>query len=384
MGALLGAPASRLRGIYLALATLGFLQIVQIVIEEFADVTGGVRGLTVPKAALGGVRVSEYARFLIVLGCCALAIWTARNLLASRVGREFNAVRLSPHAAQALGVSVHRVRLTAFALSAAYAGLAGGLQAIVVGFIDPVEFGVSAALRQITFIVVGGMGSVGGSVVGAAVLSALPEALRPVKEYSDIIYTLILLGVPDLHAARARDAVARGAATNHPERPAVDGGGAPVTDRLAIESLSVRFGGVVAVRDLSLRVARGEIRGLIGPNGAGKTTVINAITGVVPIDAGVVRLDGDRVSGLPAHAISRRGIGRTFQHVEPFAELSVLDNVLVGVAATRTSASPLRRSPRRARADARTRRRARRSTSSSGSSFLRIATRRRPNYPSAC
>jgi len=194
MGALLGAPASRLRGIYLALATLGFLQIVQIVIEEFADVTGGVRGLTVPKAALGGVRVSEYARFLIVLGCCAFAIWTARNLLASRVGREFNAVRLSPHAAQALGVSVHRVRLMAFALSAAYAGVAGGLQAIVVGFIDPVEFGVSAALRQITFIVVGGMGSVGGSVIGAAVLSALPEALRPVKEYSDIIYTLILLG----------------------------------------------------------------------------------------------------------------------------------------------------------------------------------------------
>src|SRR5215467_1632937 len=82
LGALLGAPASRLRGIYLALATLGFLQIVQIVIEEFADVTGGVRGLTVPKPAIAGVRVSEYARFLIVLVACALAIWTARNLLA--------------------------------------------------------------------------------------------------------------------------------------------------------------------------------------------------------------------------------------------------------------------------------------------------------------
>ena len=194
MGALLGAPASRLRGIYLALATLGFLQIVQIAIEEFANVTGGVRGLTVPKAAFGGARVSEYARFLIVLGCCMLAIWTARNLLASRVGRELNAVRLSPHAAQALGVSVHRVKLAAFALSAAYAGVAGGLQAIVVGFIDPVEFGISAALRQITFIVVGGMGSVAGSVVGAAVLSAMPEALRPVKEYSDVIYTALLLG----------------------------------------------------------------------------------------------------------------------------------------------------------------------------------------------
>jgi len=86
------------------------------------------------------------------------------------------------------------VKLAAFALAAAYAGVAGGLQAIVVGFIDPVEFGVSAALRQITFIVVGGMGSVAGSVIGAAVLSGLPEVLRPVKEYSDLIYTLILLG----------------------------------------------------------------------------------------------------------------------------------------------------------------------------------------------
>ena len=104
-----------------------------------------------------------------------------------------------------------------------------------------------------------------------------------------------------------------------------------MTDRLAIESLSVRFGGLVAVRDLSLRVAPGEIRGLIGPNGAGKTTVINAITGVVPLAAGVVSLDGERVSGMPAHVISRRGVGRTFQHVEAFGELSVLDNVLVGV-----------------------------------------------------
>ena len=195
LGGLVGLPASRLRGIYLALATLGFLQIVQIVLEEFSDLTGGVRGLKVPVPVLvPGVRVDVYALYLVVLGACALAIWITRNLLASRVGRELNAVRSSPHAAAALGVSVARVRLVAFALSAAYAGVAGGLMATVVGFIDPDEFGVSAALRQITFIVVGGMGSVAGSVIGATVLSALPEVLRPVKEYGDVIYTLILLG----------------------------------------------------------------------------------------------------------------------------------------------------------------------------------------------
>ena len=104
-----------------------------------------------------------------------------------------------------------------------------------------------------------------------------------------------------------------------------------MTDRLTVEGMTVKFGGLLAVRDFSLRVAPGEIRGLIGPNGAGKTTVINAITGVVPSAAGRVLLDGEPVSGLLTHAISRRGIGRTFQHVEPFGELSVLDNVLVGV-----------------------------------------------------
>ena len=193
IGALLGLPASRLKGIYLALATLGFLQIVQILIEEFAGITGGVRGMSVPKPALFGQPLTEYGAFITVTVCCVFSVWTATNILASSYGRDMNAVRLSPHAAQSLGVAVPRVKLIAFALSAAYAGVAGGLMAMVVGFIDPIEFGVSASLRQITYIVVGGMGSVAGSVIGAAVLSGLPELLRPVREYSDVIYTLILL-----------------------------------------------------------------------------------------------------------------------------------------------------------------------------------------------
>jgi branched-chain amino acid transport system ATP-binding protein len=104
-----------------------------------------------------------------------------------------------------------------------------------------------------------------------------------------------------------------------------------MTDRLTLEGLTVRFGGVVAARDVTLAVAPGEIRGLIGPNGAGKTTVINAITGAVPLTAGRVLLDGQAISGHASHHIGRRGVGRTFQHVEPFSEMTVLDNVLVGV-----------------------------------------------------
>lgn len=194
VGALLGMPARRLSGIYLALATLAFLQIVQIAIEESADFTGGVRGLDVPKAFFWpSVPVGPRSLFFVVAGACALSIWSAANLLKSKLGREINAARLSPHAAQALGVSVARVKLTAFALSAAYAGLAGGLLSLVVGFVEPNEFGISAALRQLTFIVVGGMGSLAGSVLGALALSGLPELLRSAKEYSDLASALILL-----------------------------------------------------------------------------------------------------------------------------------------------------------------------------------------------
>ena len=104
-----------------------------------------------------------------------------------------------------------------------------------------------------------------------------------------------------------------------------------MTPRLALDAVGVRFGGVVAVREVSLQVPPGEVRGLIGPNGAGKTTLINAITGAVQLVGGRVLLDGAPVSGLPAHVLSRRGIGRTFQHVEPFGGLSVLDNVMLGI-----------------------------------------------------
>ncbi|RYF31172.1 MAG: ATP-binding cassette domain-containing protein [Comamonadaceae bacterium] len=102
-------------------------------------------------------------------------------------------------------------------------------------------------------------------------------------------------------------------------------------ERLLVERLSVRFGGLQALREVSMVIQPGEIRGLIGPNGAGKTTLINAITGMVSPEAGRVLLNGQDVTSMPAHQVSRQGILRTFQHVEPFAEMSVLDNLLVAM-----------------------------------------------------
>jgi branched-chain amino acid transport system permease protein len=191
MGFLVGFPARRLSGIYLALATLAFLALVQICIEEFADLTGGIRGLKLNK--LNDFFYTSTFSYLVAWALCLISIYTAFQIMNSKLGRNFDAVRTSPYAAQALGISVNRVKLIAFTVCAAYAGLAGALLSWVVGYIDPVEFGVSASLRYITFIVIGGMGNIYGSILGAVVLTLLPEALRFVKEYSDLVYAALLL-----------------------------------------------------------------------------------------------------------------------------------------------------------------------------------------------
>jgi branched-chain amino acid transport system permease protein len=194
MGALLGFPARRLSDIYLGLATFGFLQIVQIAIEELTDLTGGVRGINITKPSFFGISLaSDHSMFYFLLSVTLVMIWIATNLMRSRYGRAFNAVRQSPYAAQALGIPVGRIKLIAFALSAVYAAVGGSLLAALVGFIDPPEFNVVASLRHITFIVVGGLGSIAGSVIGALVLTALPELLRGAKEYMEVIYACILL-----------------------------------------------------------------------------------------------------------------------------------------------------------------------------------------------
>lgn len=195
LGAALGYPARRLSGLYLALITLGFLELVGTIIEEFPDYTGGIRGLKVPRPEIFGFSLKSNASlyiFVFVLTVGTVAI--GYNIWRSRYGRAFDAVRQSPFAAQALGIPVARVKMIAFSLNAAFAGFAGGLLASVVGFIDPPEFGILTSIQHITFIVVGGLGSIAGSIAGAVVLTALPEALRGVQEYGELVYGFLLLG----------------------------------------------------------------------------------------------------------------------------------------------------------------------------------------------
>lgn len=195
LGAALGYPARRLSGLYLALITLGFLELVSIMIEEFPDYTGGIRGLKVARPEIFGFSFhTNLSLYFFVLVLTAGAAVVGYNIQRSRYGRAFDAVRQSPFAAQALGIPVGRVKVIAFALNAAFAGFAGGLLAGVVGFIDPPEFGILTSIQHVTFIVVGGLGSITGSIAGAVLLTALPEALRGMQEYAELIYGFILLG----------------------------------------------------------------------------------------------------------------------------------------------------------------------------------------------
>jgi branched-chain amino acid transport system permease protein len=307
--------------------TLGFLQLVQILIEEFPDFTGGVRGLSVPKPQMFGYAFrSDFALYYLLLAAAFLALVAAANLQASRFGRAFNAVRQSAFAAQALGIPVARTKLLAFTVAAAFAGLSGGLMAVTVGFMDPTEFGISASLRLITFIVVGGLGSLWGSVLGAVLLTGLPELLRDTQEYADLVYGVILLGsllfmprgikglFENLWALAAARAKAGDAMT-----------------LLSLQRVSVSFGGVAAVREVAMALDPGEIRGLIGPNGAGKTSLINAITGVVPAQSGSIHFEDREITRLAPEIIASIGIGRTFQHVELFREETVRQNLLTGL-----------------------------------------------------
>lgn len=193
-GLVLGFPALRVRGFYLAVVTLGFLEITDILVEEFPQITGGVRGIASPRPFLFGMQLSsDLAFYYFILAFTLAGIWVAASVLRSPTGRAFNAIRNNEAVAQTLAIPLARTKLTAFVISAFYAGIGGGLYATSVGFIDPLEFGLLTSVRHVTFIVVGGVGSLAGSVVGAVALTLLPEALRGFKEYNEFVYGGLLL-----------------------------------------------------------------------------------------------------------------------------------------------------------------------------------------------
>ena len=194
---LVGVPALKLRGYYLAMATLGFGIIVYIVFNQTQELTGGPSGLSgIPSLSLGGFSFDSPDRlFLLIWVILGVILLLSANLVDSRLGRAVRALHESEPAAQSLGVNTSRAKLLIFVWSALYAALAGSLYAHTLNFVAPSSFTFMFSIKLVTMVIVGGMASIWGSLLGAAVLTILPELLVVFHDYEIIIFGAILMVV---------------------------------------------------------------------------------------------------------------------------------------------------------------------------------------------
>jgi branched-chain amino acid transport system permease protein len=342
-----GIPTLRLTSYYLGMATLGIGVVLQLAFVQLHGITGGSSGLAgILPWDLGPLRFTTSTQhYLLVWVVAGAALWVARNLVNSRVGRVLRALGESEVAAEAMGVDTAAEKRRVFVLSAMYASVAGSLYAHYITVISPEIYSFLFSVVLVLMVAIGGIGLYWGAVVGAVLLTILPEALRKFGDWEVPLYGLALIvvilflprGIAGLFARkrpRAPEGDARAATPTAPPAPLAsssprtpDGGSGRL---LEVRGVTKQFGGVRAVHDCSFDVAEGEIKAVIGPNGAGKTTLFNVITGFYAPTAGVVRFRGRSLTGLPAHRLARLGLSRTFQNVQLFPSLTVVENVMIG------------------------------------------------------
>lgn len=330
LGLAFALPSLRLGGQYLALATLGFAYAAYQVTGQLEGLTGGFGGLPgIPPPSVLGAELGS--RGIVLLSALALAgavLFTAA-LRASAPGRALAAIRESEAGAAGSGIEPFRTKVSAFGLSAVFAGVGGALFAHSQGLITPDGFGLQLSLLLLVMVVIGGSRSAFGPALGAAVV-LLPRALvSGFGRYELLVFGIVALGFVIL---RPEGLAGLRRSRRDPRAAAARFGDAPVTERgatLSVEGLMVRFGGLAAVDDAALEVEAGTIHALVGPNGSGKTTLVDACTGVRRAERGEVRVDGRAVEPGPA-AAALAGLARTFQQAGPFPELTCLEVVLLG------------------------------------------------------
>ena len=337
-GLLVGAVALRTRGLYLAMATLAFGFIVEIVAQRWVSVTGGTMGLMgVPQIDFGNFRMGPTYFFWVAAGILLLVQIASDYVFGSSIGRRLNAVKESESFAATVGLNVPLWRIGVFAASAALAGLAGVLFAHQSGFVSSDAFNIRLTISLLIATVIGGLGRSAGPLLGTAILIGIAEAIAAVHDIGLMLYGGILLVVLLVFPEGAIGLFGRPRAKAGPApeavpafHPAISGRGG-AGGRLDVESVTKSYAGVVALRDATVSVEPGTIHALIGPNGAGKSTFINVVAGLYAPTSGRIRIGGVDVTELPAHRRARLGLVRTFQNLQLIQSVSVLENVMLGM-----------------------------------------------------
>lgn len=366
-GALLAYPTVRVKGVYLAVLTIAFGLIVQNAAIEWSGLTGGPLGITgIPRPDLFGVELSNTAYFYVLAGAFIIAFFFHHNIIKSRYGRGMRASNQSDVGAQSLGINTTLLRTMAFTIAAVFAGAAGAFYVYLNRYVSPDIFTFADSIKFLLMVVLGGAGTIFGPVVGAGLLNYLPEYFQALDVWQNFVYGALLLftmfvmqkgivgTVEDYGGRLLRLDKGRTTETaTAEERQLLDGTlgeTVEVTGEqcLQVRGLTVAFGGLLAVNEVTKDVERGKVHALIGPNGAGKSTFLNVASGFYQATRGKAYLFGKDITNLRSHELSRRGVARTFQNTELFGEMTVLENVLVGLhtKATATFLETILRLPR--------------------------------------
>lgn len=339
-GAVIAAVSLRARALYFGMITLTFDLIIAGVATNGGRLTGADTGLFgVPQPQLFGDDLGTRGFYYLALALTVLTLLAVRNLVRSRTGRSFMAIRESADTAAALGIPPYRTQVLAFAASATIAGAAGALYVTLNGFVTPQSADLSGALILFIGVLLGGTATVIGPVLGIGVIATIQHYMEvAAPNYQQLIFGVVLLSAMMLVPAGIVGTWKRSrlGSLEEPEPPSEPAGAAVEPPApaggaaLRLTGIVKRFGGVLALDRVDLEVAAGSIHGLIGPNGSGKSTLVSIATAFLRPDGGGVELFGEPGPRRP-HQAARLGMVRVFQAPHIFERLTVLENAMVGL-----------------------------------------------------
>jgi branched-chain amino acid transport system permease protein len=347
-GLILGLTTLRLGGHYLAMITISFQMIFDLVAVNWIDMTRGPDGIPgVPRPSFFGHALDDQRSFLLFATLVLyFLIWFVWWLPGTRLGRAMRAVRDNELAAETIGVHTLRTKVIAFTMSAVLGGIGGGLYAAGFSYISPDNFNFARSIEFLTAALLGGAQSAFGGTLGTVLIvllpewfKGLPEGLRFLTKVYLAIYglavILIMVFMPEGIWGLVKNVWGRLRRAAAPLAGAVAALNLDIkvehaTAVLRLSSLQKHFGGLKAVDGVDLEVAPGTVHALIGPNGSGKTTILNVVSGIYRPTAGNVEFDGTDISVISPHQRAGLGMGRTFQNIRLFQSMTALENVMVG------------------------------------------------------